>query len=214
MDKSIIFLDLDGTILDVSERIYQIYCYILKKHNKKFLERKKYLNLKREKVLIKKILKETNSEDILSDYKKKWNELIEKPYYLKLDKITLSERWALISLKKDYKLVLVTLRNNQKEFFNQLEREKIDKIFDNILISPGNLQHFKWRIKLNLLKKEQFNKNSVIVGDTETDILAGKHLGIKTVAVVDGMRSKKFLEKYHPDVLIKDLSKIKNILNK
>lgn len=212
--KKTIFIDLDGTILDVSDRIYQLYKDILKKHNKKFLGKNTYLKLKREKTSISKILKESNSENILPDYKKEWNKLIEKPHYLKLDKITLPKRQTLISLKKDYKLILVTLRNNQKEFFNQLKRKKIDKIFDNILIFSGKFQHSKWRVKLNLLKKEQFNKNSVIVGDTETDILAGRCLGIKTIAVINGMRSKRFLKEYKPNILIKNFSEIKNILNK
>jgi len=67
---------------------------------------------------------------------------------------------------------------------------------------------------LALLKKYgKFSKNSIIVGDTETDILMGKHLVIKTIAVSSGMRNRKFLKKYKPDILIKDFSEIKNIIN-
>jgi len=41
----------------------------------------------------------------------------------------------------------------------------------------------------------------------------GKHLVIKTIAVSSGMRNRKFLKKYKPDILIKDFSEIKNIIN-
>ena len=42
-------------------------------------------------------------------------------------------------------------------------------------------------------------------GDTATDILAGRALGIFTVAVCDGIRDEAFLRKLAPDYIIPSL---------
>jgi len=58
-----LFIDLDGTILDVSKRIYYVYRDILKKKNEKYLSQKDYLRLKRGKIPIEKILGKTKAEN-------------------------------------------------------------------------------------------------------------------------------------------------------
>ncbi len=212
MKRKTIFLDLDGTILDVSERIHRVYKNILKKHNKRFLSKNKYLKLKREKTPIEEILEKTKAEDIVLKFKKEWDKEIEKPSYLDLDKISGLNRKTLLFLKKDWKLILVTLRKHPKRLFTQLKKKKIDKIFDKVLISSKESRKPKWKIKSELIKKyDRFDKTcSIIIGDTETDILTGKNLGIKTIAVFGngGLRSRSFLKKYKPDILIKNLSHI------
>ena len=203
--KAKIFIDLDGTILDVSERVYRVYKDILKKQNKKYLSKNKYFKLKREKTPLKEILAKTKAESILSKFEKEWERRIEDPNYLNLDKITFAKKKTLLTLKNHYKLVLITLRSHPKRLFNQLKKKKIDKIFDNVLALSEKAQ---------IKKYGKLNKDSIIIGDTETDILAGKHLGIKTVAIISGMRSRNFLKRYKPDVLIKDFSQIENLLNR
>lgn len=218
INKKVIFIDLDGTILDVSKRIYKVYKDILKKYNKKILPKNKYLKLKRKKVPIETILKKTKAEDITIKFKEEWGKEIEKPNYLKLDRMSSSRKKILFNLKNNWKLVLVTLREHPKELFNQLSDKKIDKVFNEVLVSLEKDQKSKWKIKYELIKK--YNKfdeaSSIIIGDTETDILTGKNLGIKTIAVFGegGMRNKLFLKKYEPDILIKDISYIKKISKK
>lgn len=58
-------------------------------------------------------------------------------------------------------------------------------------------------------KYGRYDKNSVIVGDTETDIKTGKRLGLRTVAVTCGQRSRDFLKKHKPDILIDEISRFK-----
>ena len=85
MKKEVIFIDLDGTISDVSERIYRLYREILKENNKKFVSKKDYLRLKRQKEGIKEILIKTKAEDILKKFKKEWKKNIESQNFLKFD---------------------------------------------------------------------------------------------------------------------------------
>lgn len=209
-----IYIDLDGTILDISERIYRVYKHILQKHNKKFLLKNDYLKLKRKRIPIEEILKKTGSEDIFRQFKREWEKEIESHYYLDLDSLSYSKRNTLLYLKNHYRLVLVTLRKYPRRLFTQLKRKKIDKIFNKTLVISTEPHRLKWKFKYRGIKKYgDYDEGSIIIGDTETDILAGKKLGIKTVAVLNGMRNRKFLKKYKPDILINDFSKIKNIIN-
>jgi len=213
-DKEVIFFDLDGVVFNVFRRNYQVYKEILKKYGKSPLAFKEYIDLKRKKISFQEILKKKRADDILEQFEKEWNNLIEKPHYLKLDRITQKKKEVLLALKRTYPLILITLRKNKKALYEQLKKKKIAKIFDKVLVASGRSKNPKWKIKSKLLKKYgKFSKNSIIVGDTETDILMGKHLVIKTIAVSSGMRNRKFLKKYKPDILIKDFSEIKNIIN-
>ena len=48
-------------------------------------------------------------------------------------------------------------------------------------------------------------KDVVIVGDTPNDVLCGRHLNVKTVAVATGEFSREELAEYEPDYLFDDL---------
>lgn len=209
MNKSTIFFDLDGTILDVSERIYNVYKKILEKYDKKFLSKKEYIKLKQEKKPVLEILKRTNAEGIIKQFGGEWIKNIEKEEFLALDKLQSLARKFLIKVSKKYKLVLVTLRHNSDNLKKELEDKKISNIFDKVLAKSGNGVKEKWKIKYNLIRKEKYLSGSVIVGDTETEIMAGKKLGLKTIAVMNGMRSGNYLKKYEPDCLVKKLWEIK-----
>lgn len=214
--KKNVFIDLDGTIFDVSERIYQVYKDILQKNHKKFLSKREYIKLKRKKIPIKEILKKTDAKDIYLKFRKGWEEKIEAPYYLDFDRVSFLTKKVLLYLKNYYKLILITLRSHPRRAFNQLRRKKIDRIFDRVLVTSTSSKYQRWKAKCKILKKyEKLDKDfSVIIGDTETDILVGKYFGIKTIAIVNGMRNREFLEKYKPDFLIRDISEVKNILRR
>ena len=56
-------------------------------------------------------------------------------------------------------------------------------------------------------------KDTMIVGDTELDILCGKSAGAITCAVTYGYRNKESLMKNNPDYLVKEFSEIKSLLS-
>ena len=196
-DKPTIFLDLDGTVLDVSERVYRAYKDTLKKYKKKFLGKRKYLELKKRKTPIGEILQRTGAEDVYPKFTREYGRKIENARYLELDEMSHSKKKTLLDLKNDYRLILFTLRKHPTRLLEQLKKKGIDKIFEKILIGK-------------IIRQDgNYNKKSIMVGDTETDILLGRRFGLKTVAVTNGMRNKDFLKKYKPDVLIDDLLKLK-----
>jgi phosphoglycolate phosphatase-like HAD superfamily hydrolase len=50
--------------------------------------------------------------------------------------------------------------------------------------------------------------DGIIVGDTETDIAAGKELSLTTVAVLNGIRTRRMLEMCQPDHIIDSFADI------
>lgn len=60
-----------------------------------------------------------------------------------------------------------------------------------------------------ILKSVSFDpKETLLVGDTEHDINAGRSAGIKTAAVLSGYRSRKHLEEAKPDFIIKNVTEL------
>jgi phosphoglycolate phosphatase-like HAD superfamily hydrolase len=54
--------------------------------------------------------------------------------------------------------------------------------------------------------------NTLMIGDTELDIMCGKNAGAKTAAVTHGYRSIEILKTYNPDFMISDLYEILSII--
>lgn len=57
-------------------------------------------------------------------------------------------------------------------------------------------------------------KELVMVGDGPQDVLCGKSVGARTVAVATGYTSEAFLRELHPDMLLDDLRILPDIVNR
>ena len=80
-----IFIDLDGPILDVSDRYYYSYANSLKEIGGRILDKDEYWNLKRTKVPDYDILGKTSSGHLLGEFKIRRNILIEEENSLNFD---------------------------------------------------------------------------------------------------------------------------------
>lgn len=205
-----IYFDLDGTILDVSDRLYQIYRDVITSFKCKPLSKTRYWRLKRNKISEDEIVATTCPTNVISPYLKKRNSLIEFSKYLKHDKLNPNALKTLKILKKNNRLVLIALRRSRKNLQRELKELKLSPLFDKILTSN---RHEGYRSKVRLIK-EDGHSDAMIIGDTEDDVLAGKNLHVKTIAVSNGMRTKKFLVSLNPDYLINSLSEALKILRK
>lgn len=66
---------------------------------------------------------------------------------------------------------------------------------------------------LHICKELKVEPNeTLVVGDTELDIMCGKNTGAKTCGVLYGYRTKEQIEKERPDFIISGLNDLKNIL--
>lgn len=206
-----IYFDLDGTILDISERYYLIYKKVMEEFNANFLLKDKYWQLKREKTSVAKILKETSKNIGKVQYQKRGAQLIEDKRFLKYDKTFPEVYKVLDDFKKKHRLILVTLRRFLENLNWELVRLKLTPYFDTLLICQEGKPN--WQAKANLIKNDlNFSKkDSIVIGDTEIDILAAQQLQIKSIAISRGMRTKEFLLRFKPDFIVDSLLEIKDI---
>lgn len=198
-----IYLDLDGPILDVKKRNYSVYRKLILDLGGKPLSEDRYWKNKRQKESVGQILKNSALNDKIGIFKKEWFRLIEKREFLKEDRLLPGIRQLLARLSKEHPLILVSLRRSKQDLLWQLNRLGIKRYFYKIL--SKNYNEGDWRVKYNLIKKEKPVRNSFVVGDTEIDILSGKKLKLKTIALSCGIRNRQFLKRLKPDYLVNDL---------
>lgn len=203
------FIDLDGTLLDVSTKFYNTYSVILTQHNQPTLEKELYWELKRNKTpeeIIRKV-----SGAIVDGFSIQRKNIIETDSYQQFDLLHDSVIDVLKELSQNGTLVLVTLRNSHDQVLKQLKQFELLSFFKTVL-SSGEETNPKWSIKTNLINSQfgsELPEKAIFIGDTETDILAGKNLGFKTVGVLNGMRNYELISEVSPDFI---LPSIKNLL--
>lgn len=143
-----------------------------------------------------------------------FSEKIERMEYLNYDKVILGAAKTLkIIREEDNKIILVTLRKSPINLHKELKLLNLTSLFDEILIS-GSREERPWILKAKLIKNSAYFdlRESLIIGDTEVDILAGKKLGMKTVAVLDGMKARDLLLAKKPDYVIENIKELPNML--
>jgi len=201
-----IYCDLDGPILDVSERYYQVYLALMRALGHEPLRKDVYWNLKRRKADLQEIL--SCSADEIQTYETRRLQMIELVEYLRYDFVISGVFDVLLDLKEKHRLVLVTLRHDFVSLKAELSWLKLDILFDKILAQDNN--EGNWKAKFELIRcDERFcQANSIIIGDTEADILAGKKLGIPTFAVLSGIRTRELLKNLGPDYILNDITEL------
>ncbi len=122
---------------------------------------------------------------------------------------------ALETLSKKAKLALITMRSvPRKTVIAELEHFNIAKYFTHIVTAqdthkpkPSPEALIKTIKALNIQICD-----CIIVGDSITDIKAGKAAGAKTVAVLTGLFTRKELAKEKPDLILENAIKLPNYI--
>lgn len=207
--------DLDGTILDTSNRYYSIYYFLIKELGGSPLTKKEYWDCKSNKISEYEIaMRSLLSKSLFNEYNNTRLNYIESDYYLNFDKVW-PELFDFIPSSKIFnRILLVTLRKKRQQLINQLENLGISDWFENIITVKCNDNN----PKRHLLKVDsilQFYPNNIsgiFVGDTETDMRTGKILGLKTIAVTYGIRSAEHLTQEKPDIILSSPKDLVNFL--
>ncbi|AJQ26088.1 HAD family hydrolase [Pelosinus fermentans] len=206
-----IFLDLDGPILDGKLRHYNCYRDIILKDGGVPIDIDQYWNMKRAKIKRDIILHQSQYQNTYENFLQQWIDNIEKKEYLKFDELkpyisdTLSD-W------RDFakSIVLVTMRNNHDNLLWQLHHFGIYNLLDNV-ISCSNIKQEGG--KYNELKGLSFN-TAIVIGDTEEDTITAEKLGIKVIAITNGLREKKHLcaDYYFEEIYQIDMKQIISVI--
>lgn len=201
-----LYLDLDGTLLDVRERLYAVHGEALRQlHKSPFLSLEKYLSLKRKKAPEAKILQPLAlAPPELEQYRTFRLELLEQPLYLKKDTLFPWSKDILQQLHQKCSLILVTKRRFPERLRLQLRQLEIEGLFQAILVGNSKADLLRQHHRQEPLDLKQ----TYLIGDTEEEIMAGKEVGLKTIAVLSGLRERALLEPFHPDAIMETLAEL------
>ena len=190
-----IFIDFDGTLVDIAPRHYRVYKKCVKKMGGTPLDRKKYWELKRDNISWNELLLisglEVNNRD---DYLELFIDRIESLEELYRDELFVDSLSALKKLSSnDNKLYLLSLRRNSDALDKQIEKLGIGCFFEKIKQTIDNPE------------------DSIVIGDTEADVSAAQQLNATSIALLSGIRSKEFLKSMEPDYLVDGIGDVANI---
>ena len=177
-----VFCDLDGTLLEDKQRHYECYKAIVKKYGGICIPPDEYWNGKRDKVKRTVLLEKSGFQGTYDDYLSAWLALIETPEFLKYETLKPDTLSFLEWLRDNSEhIVLTTQRRKRNNLLSQLEKLGISGFFEEVASGDH---------KTDILEGE-YNKDSLVIGDTEADEETAKRLGCTFIAVTDGLREEK-----------------------
>ena len=207
MKIDLVYLDLDGPILDVKNKYHHVHVSLCKELGIiTLLDRELYWEKKRGKEPLSQILNLSSDDLKISIYKKRWLEEIERNTSMAWDEVHPFALGVLQYLKKKYQLHLITLRRNKKNTLEQIEKFQLNRYFEEriyIIQQNGMSPHILKHEVIQATGATQ--EGSIFIGDTEVDILAAKLSGILSVGVLSGIRNKKMMERIGPDFIVEDI---------
>ena len=203
-----IFCDLDGVLLDNKHKYFKIHSDIIKKitGNSTRLTLLKYWKLKRSKASVSSILSiERLPGDLVESYQDIFLNSVEQEKYLELDRPNRSNLIALQDIRTKNQVSLLTLRNNTSNTTLQLKRLNLENMFEEIFIG-GTSRNKPFPKDYFIEKHRNPKKINIVVGDTETDIMAAKKSNIFSIGLSCGIRDMRMLQRSRPDLILKNLT--------
>lgn len=191
-----LIFDLDGTLIDVRLRHYQVYADCLREAGIEPLAPGAYWSRRRAGESTLRIAAETPGP-IFSRFTSLWNERIETPRYLDMDRAFSGTRSLLDSLAGDHELLLLTLRRNRAALESQLQRLGLERPFRRVICADNG----QASDKAALLAGAGAVHDTWVIGDSEADIALGRAIGARTLSVSCGVRSPAFLQRAGADSL-------------
>lgn len=209
MLKAIIF-DVDGTVLDTREFIFQAYEHVFEAYNLAHLSRKSLADIlgKSLEDCYQLLAPHLDFKELCEAHRafQVSNLALVTPFPNTLETLTTLRRQGL-------KTAVVTTR--RRTGLSSLEQVGIVGQFDYI-VTGDDVTHAKPHPE-GLLKALRYiqaeSLESLMVGDTEVDVQAGKNAGTKTAAALYGLGTKESLEAQQPDYFLKDIAEIVAIAN-
>lgn len=208
-----VFFDLDGTIIDVSQRYYRVYSDIIRRLGAVPIGFEAYWEKKKERVSEHEIMTLSGIDhDRAKAYLEERGELIESDAYLEIDTLIKGAKGLFEVIGARHELYIVTMRKRRVNLMRQIERLDIGGYF-NAVMSIGAAPDAS-QAKAEAIKTEcRVSSSDIIAGDTEADIRAGKALGIRTCAVLTGIRSERLLSLEAPDHIMESITKLTGVVH-
>lgn len=209
--KAFLF-DLDGTLIDSLEGIIQTQYELLQLKGYD-VEKETIRNLfgKPLEVCLS-ILAPDKSEDEIWDLVKEMREMYAKNH-LQLIQLLPNAKEILEELKKKGYQLGIASTKLRKFIMEALIHFELADYFE-VVVSGYEVENHKPApdIILETAKQMKVNpKNCVYIGDSPTDIIAGREAGTLTIAVLTGANNLEKMSRENPDFIIDDLTNFKII---
>ncbi|MGF1534891.1 MAG: HAD family hydrolase [Elainellaceae cyanobacterium] len=214
-----VFCDFDGPIVDVSDRYYSTYRRVLEQLDKPSIQpltKARFWHLKQHRIPDKDIAQQSGVKPHqMAQFFDLVEEIVNHPDLLHHDCLHPNARKGLTLMhERGIDLMLVTLRS-QQQVVSLLQEHGLAHLFTRILGTPEDRAAYRNSAdyKTELLKlcwqdycQDYGHPNHAwMVGDTEADVLAGRRLGISTIALTCGIRSRAYLARFQPTFIQDDL---------
>lgn len=211
-----LFLDLDGTALDVRQRHYATYTELigLPDMRGKPIPEKEYWELKIRKTPWDTVLKHSRLfPPKYKLFKERFVERLETPEMLTLDELRVGTETFLGKVYTKTPIILLTQRRDKEALESQLASLKIRKYFAEVLAGAPKPQRRprpddRYKAKAQLVRKRYkfLPTEALYIGDTETDVQAARDLGFEVFLMEGGHRTKALQIKADPDRICADLA--------
>lgn len=208
MIKAVLF-DIDGTLLDTTEFIYQAFEHTIKKFGLPSTSRETLSKL------IGKPLDDCYAAIISSN---ETTHLVEEHRLYQEKNLHLSvafaDTLATLQYLKEHQIKIVAISTRSKRTsIATLELAKLLSLFD-LVISKEDVTKQKPNPE-GIIKALKFltlkPQNALMVGDTDVDVNAGKNAGVQTIGAIYGFHKEKVTES-NPDYVIHSIKEILPIL--
>lgn len=206
---SIIF-DLDGTLIDSSERMYRLFCRLIPDCK---LKKDEYWNYKRNKINHKMLIDFLYPNVCYEEFQENWMSLIECDEFLEMDCNYPDTIYTLREIASfGEKIYLLTARQSRERLFKELERLNLINYFSNIMTTEGKVSK-KQLLMDNIKNIWDINNKNYFVSDVGKDIEIGNDLCYYTIAITHGFMSKVKLLEYNSTGIIDELSELLKVLS-
>jgi pyrophosphatase PpaX len=208
MIKAVLF-DVDGTLLDTKEFVYQAYEHVLKSYDFNNVSRNE-ITLVMGEPLEKCYEVLTGLNDV--------GQLVNEHREFQLNNLGLSKPFknATPVLKKikenGIKIAAITTRSkitSVKTLKNAGLLEYIDTVIsgEDVINKKPNPEGLIKSLEIFNVSRDE----AVMVGDTKVDVLAGKNAKVKTIGIMNGFHGERLRES-NPDFIVSDIEDILQII--
>ena len=179
---SMIILDMDDTLVSTHYRQYSCINDYLLNAGSAFITYDSYVDLRRANQFSNtQLLKSLHTELDWENFSEYYLKNIESEKYLSFDTLIVEKQLLAYVNKKNYKLVLLSIRSNHQNSLRQLQNLGIDVFFSEIFFEYHDLGT---NPKLNRLQQLQaVNKITSFCGDSLSDYEAAERLNINFAQV-------------------------------
>lgn len=204
MKINTVLFDLDGTLINTNELIIASFLHTLDHYFPNEYTREKVIQFIGPSLYDSFTrLNPDNVEEMVQMYRKfnheKHDELVEE---YELVKETVQALHA-----KGYKLAIVTTKRSETARMG-LKLTGLEPYFPVVVAIDDvtNVKPDPEPLLKALAKLQSTPEQTLMVGDSQYDILGGKNTGTKTAAVAWTIKGREFLEKYEPDVMLETMA--------